>query len=114
MRSGAELDICRRRLEDRAQQLPQPRVRSDETVAVFDGVETRGPCALFGGQQLRQARVVSVRQVQAEADQATETRTVRIGSCGQLPALQIVQRLMPDARRGSSVTAFSGRGSSVL
>jgi hypothetical protein len=80
---------------------------------VFRRMKSRRALALRVAQQPREFGPLGVIHIQGKA---VETARRRVGACSrrQPPAPVKLQRLIPDARRGSSVTALSGRGSSDL
>ena len=108
-----ELNRRGRSVEQCGKNLPQARVRHSEPVGMGNGMEARGPRA-FGRRQ-DDCKPVPLRgwHIEREADQAAGGLTCGIRGVGQQPAPLASQRLIPEARRGSS-TVLSGRGSSVL
>jgi len=76
-------------------------------------METRGPRAFGITEKPGEAAAFGIVDVQRETPETAEGRAFRFG-CLQQPAQVGLQRLIPDARRGSSATAFSVRASSDL
>ena len=105
MLGRTELEGLRGNLQPRGQDLPQPAMRHREAVAVQRRQESRRPRLLPGRQQRMQAGYIRSSKVEWKYAQppATQGSLARPGC--QIPADGFRQRLIPEARRGSSTGA---------
>jgi len=117
MRAGIELQGCRVALQLRAQQAAQDAVCSDETVAVQGREETLCPGLFLAGEQRVQRCQLIRRDIERPEPEAAAGFGTGNRPGGAFrddgPAPVWRQRLIPEARRGSSA-GRSPCGSSVL
>ena len=109
----AELQVHRGNLQPLGQDLPQPAVCHRISVAVHRREESRRPRLLIGRQQRMQAGHFRGREVEGESAQQPAAQRPLARPGRQVPADGFRQRLIPEARRGSS-TGVADCGSSDL
>lgn len=101
-------------IQQQCQYLSHLAMRRDEALTMPLGQKACGALALIRRKQLVQRIQLCARQIEGEIPQTSAMLRMPDRSLRELPAPGLYQRLIPEARRGSSTDGAAACGSSVL